>query len=90
MPAPVGLSWAMTPRAADAVWAYSPPKVQPPGTLQFKARLRELEQNFAARGRQDWYAALMKRWEGIAEHAANGSGAIIDPPPHHSRQDGDG
>ncbi|MEU4233977.1 hypothetical protein AB0F17_57715 [Nonomuraea sp. NPDC026600] len=42
------------------------------------ARLRELESLFAARGRQDWYAGLMQRWEGIARHAANGPGSIID------------
>ncbi|NRQ39084.1 hypothetical protein HII36_45770 [Nonomuraea sp. NN258] len=43
-------------------------------------RLRELEPNFAARDRQDWYAALMERWTGIAGHAGGGSGSIVDPP----------
>ncbi|MEU7860641.1 hypothetical protein [Nonomuraea sp. NPDC049141] len=41
-------------------------------------RLRELESHFTARGRQDWYTGLMERWEGIARHAANGPGSIID------------
>ncbi|HUR03401.1 MAG TPA: hypothetical protein VM347_12740 [Nonomuraea sp.] len=51
------------------------------------ARLRELESNFAARGRQDWYAGLMERWEGIARQAANGPGSIIDPPPLSPRRE---
>ena len=69
------------PEGARFAFEWRDNKLSATDVARIGVRLRELESNFAARGRQDWYAGLMERWEGIARRAANGPGSIIDPPP---------
>ncbi|MBT2225225.1 hypothetical protein [Nonomuraea sp. NEAU-A123] len=69
------------PEGAQFAFKWRDNELSASDVARIEARLRELEPHFAARGRQDWYAGLMQRWEGIARHAANGPGSIIDPPP---------
>lgn len=75
------------PEGARYAFQWRDNKLSATDVARIGARLRELESNFAARGRQDWYAGLMERWEEIARHAANGPGSIIDPPPLSPRRE---